>query len=197
MSESFIPMYDLESLTEPQRQEYLKAVCKHMGVPDNLNLVALTFVDDSDGPQRLVAYAKRGATENVRNNLKINIESLTSQMIGGSIVFTATAKSSTLSRQEVATGSKFVGDLQGTQLDDAIMTASTRALRRVTLQFVGAGVLDESEVTQRKVVHVTSAPLVSTPQPSVAPSSEPGKDITRLPRASEAAESRLPKVRRV
>jgi hypothetical protein len=178
MSDGFIPLYDLESLTEPQRQEYLKAVCKHMGVPDNLNLVALTYVDDGDGPSRLVPYAKRGATENVRNNLQIDIESLTSQMIGGSIVFTAIARSKPTGRREISTGSKFIDGLQGTQLDDSIMTAQTRALRRVTLQFIGAGVLDESEVNQRKTVHAVSAPIAPTPQPTVAPSSQPGKDIT-------------------
>jgi hypothetical protein len=188
MSENFLPMYDLESLTEPQRQEYLRAVCKHLGVPDNLNLIALTYVDETDGPARLVAYAKRGATEAVRNNLQIDVTSLTNQMIGGSIVFTATAKSKVTGRQEVATGSKWIDGLQGAQLDDAIMTASTRSLRRVTLQFMGAGVLDESEVSQRKTIHVQSAPQVVPPQPTVQPSSAPGKDVTetiKLPIAVE------------
>jgi len=178
MAENFIPMYDLESLNEAQRQDYVKAICKHLGVPDNLNLIALTYVDDAEGPSRLVAYAKRGATENVRNGLQINIESLTHQMIGGSIVFTAVAKSDKTGRREIATGSKWIEGLQGTQLDDAIMTAQTRALRRVTLQFIGAGVLDESEVNQRKVVHVTSVPAVFPPQSTVSPASGPGKDVT-------------------
>jgi hypothetical protein len=177
MAENFIPLYDLESLTEPQRQEYLKAVCKHLGVPDNLNLVALTYVDDTEGPSRLVPYAKRGATENVRNALQIDVTSLTNQMVNGSIVFTATATSKIKGRQEVAAGSKFIEGLQGAVLDDAIMTASTRALRRVTLQFIGAGVLDESEVNQRKTIHITSAPATPAPQPTVLPSSEPGKVV--------------------
>lgn len=181
MSDNFIPMYDLESLNETQRQDYLKAVCKHMGVPDNLNLVALIRQDDGEGPARLVAYAKRGATENVRNNLQINVISLTSQVVAGSIVFTATAVSKKTGRQEISTGSKYIEGATGKFLDDAIMTAQTRALRRVTLQFVGAGVLDESEVNQGKTVTV-SAPaaqiVLAAPQPTVTPSSAPGKDIT-------------------
>ena len=47
MPEKFIPLYDLESLTEPQRQQYVTALCKHIGVPDNLNLVALTYLDET------------------------------------------------------------------------------------------------------------------------------------------------------
>lgn len=185
MSENFIPLYDLESLSEAQRQDYIKAVCKHMGVPDNLNLVALTYVDETEGPSRLVPYAKRGATENVRNNLQIDVTSLTNQMVGGSVVFTATATSKKNGRQEISTGSKYIKDLAGTALDDAIMTAQTRALRRVTLQFVGAGVLDESEVNQRKIVHVSPA-IAQPAQSTVAPNSEPGKDITLIGPSSDS-----------
>lgn len=189
MTDSFIPMYDLESLNDQQRQDYIRNVCRHMGVPDNLNLVALTYVDDGEGPSRLVSYAKRGATENVRNTLDIKITSLTNQMIGGSIVFTATAVSGK-GRQEISTGSKFIDGLTGTALDDAIMTAQTRALRRVTLQFIGAGVLDESEVNQRKLVHTVSSPVAVTPQPTVQPASAPGKDVT--PEPEEAPSVILP-----
>ncbi len=181
MSEKFVPMYDLESLTEPQRTEYLKAVCLHMGVPDNLGLVSLTQLDDGEGPSRLVAYVKRGATEIVRDRLQINVTNLTHQMVGGSIVFTATATSHA-GHQEISTGSKYIDGLTGAPLDDAIMTAQTRALRRVTLQFIGAGVLDESEINQRKTVHIsvyaTGVPLPPTVQPFVAPNDAPGKDIT-------------------
>jgi hypothetical protein len=177
MPEKFIPLYDLESLTEPQRQEYLKAVCLHMGVPDNIGLVSLTQLDDGEGPSRLVAYVKRGATEIVRSKLQINVTNLTHQMVGGSIVFTATAIAVD-GHQEIATGSKYIDGLTGAPLDDAIMTASTRALRRATLQFIGAGVLDESEINQRKTIHAIAAPSVPTPQPTVQPSATPGKDIT-------------------
>jgi hypothetical protein len=180
MSHEFIPAYDLESLNEEQRQDYIKAVCKHMGVPDNLNLVALTRMDDGEGPSRLVAYAKRGATENVRDNLGIDVVSLTSQLLVGSIVFTATGKNAK-GRQEISTGAKYIEGLTGTRLDDAIMTAQTRATRRMTLQFVGAGVLDESEVHQGKTVTVqesTPGLALAAAQPTVQASSRPGKDIT-------------------
>src|ERR1035437_3274919 len=180
MPEKFIPLYDLESLTEPQRQEYLKAVCLHMGVPDNIGLVSLTQLDDGEGPSRLVAYVKRGATEIVRSKLQINVTNLTHQMVGGSIVFTATAIAVD-GHQEIATGSKYIDGLTGAPLDDAIMTASTRALRRATLQFIGAGVLDESEINQRKTIHAIAAPSVPPPQPTVQPSTGPGKDVTPEP----------------
>jgi hypothetical protein len=183
MSESFVPMYDLESLSEKQRQDYLRSLCKHLGVPDDLNLVSLVYIDDGDGPAHLVAYVKRGAAESIRSNLGIEIRSLLNQMVGGSIVFTATGVDKN-GRQEIAVGSKYIEGLSGSLLDDSIMTASTRALRRLAIQFTGTGILDESEVNQRKTVNVPvlkQSPLFAAPQPMVAPSSEPGKDITLTP----------------
>jgi hypothetical protein len=180
---TFVPLYDLESLNEQQRQDYIRNVCAHMGVPPELNLVMLTYLDeDGDGPRRLVAYAKRGATEIIRNNRGINITDLTNKEIGGSIVFTATAKDNT-GRQEMSTGSKWIKDLTGKDLDDAIMTSQTRACRRVTLQFVGAGVLDESEVNPSRPVATKETAFTGmavAPQPTVQPSSEPGKDVTAI-----------------
>jgi len=179
----FVPLYDLESLTEEQRQEYVRNVCNHMGVPPELNLVMLTYLDEEgEGPRRLVAYAKRGATEIIRNNRGINVTELSSKEIGGSIVFTATGKDAN-GRQEMSTGSKWIRDLAGKKLDDAIMASQTRATRRMTLQFVGAGVLDESEVNLREPVQLKETAFTSVataPQPSVQPSTEPGKDVTVL-----------------
>ena len=180
MSESFVPMYDLESLSEKQRQDYLKSLCRHLGVPEDLNLVSLVYIDDGDGPAHLVAYVKRGAAESIRSNLGVEVKSLVNQMVGGSIVFTATGVDKN-GRQEIAVGSKYVEGLSGSILDDSIMTASTRALRRLAIQFTGTGILDESEVNQRKTVNVPvlkQSPLFAAPQPTVVPSNEPGKDIT-------------------
>lgn len=180
---SFVPLYDLESLNEQQRQDYVRAVCNHMGVPPELNLVMLTYLDEGgDGPRRLVAYAKRGATEIVRNNRGINITDLRQDKIGGSIVWTATGKDST-GRQEMSSGAKYIEALTGKELDDAIMTAQTRACRRMTLQFVGAGVLDESEVNPSRPVatkETAFASMAVAPQPTAQPSNEPGKDVTMI-----------------
>ncbi len=175
---SFVPLYNLEALNEQQRQDYVKAVCNHMGVPPELNLVMLTYLDENEGPRRLVAYAKRGATEIIRSNRGINVTNLDSKQIGGSLVFTATGKDNT-GRQEMSTGSKYIDGLKGKELDDAIMTAQTRACRRMTLQFVGAGVLDESEVNPNaptSIVNTTSIPVA--PLPVAVPNNEPGKDAT-------------------
>jgi hypothetical protein len=186
---SFIPLYDVESLNEQQRQDYIKNVCNHMGVPPELNLVMLTYLDENEGPRRLVAYAKRGATEIIRNNRGIHVTDLRQERIGGSVVWTATGKDNT-GRQEMSSGAKYIDGLIGKDLDDAIMTAQTRACRRMTLQFVGAGVLDESEVNPAKAIQLKETSLsgmTAAPQPTVQPSNEPGKDITLIGPSQDAA----------
>ncbi|HZS43398.1 MAG TPA: hypothetical protein VFA52_04405 [Candidatus Paceibacterota bacterium] len=176
-SPEFIPIYNLDALSEQQRQDYIKAVCNYIGVPPELNLVMLAYIDEGDGPKRLVAYAKRGATEIIRNSRGINIINLTHDVVGGSIVFTATAKDSN-GRQEISTGAKWIKDLSGKALDDAIMTAQTRACRRVTLQFVGAGILDESEINPSisvSSIETKFGEMSNFSQPTLAPNSEPAK----------------------
>lgn len=176
----FIPIYDLESLTEEQRMQYVTDLCAHLKVPDNLNLVMLGYLDDRTGPRRLVAFVKRGATEIIRKNNGIDIINVTHSEVRGSFVVTATAKDKD-NHQEVAIGSKFIANLSGIELDDAIMTADTRAKQRVTLQFVGAGVLDESEVNPKEAVQLkNTTPIAVNPTPSVQISDAPGKDVTGL-----------------
>src|SRR5579885_3054304 len=80
-SPEFIPIYNLDALSEQQRQDYIKAVCNYIGVPPELNLVMLAYIDEGDGPKRLVAYAKRGATEIIRNSRGINIINLTHDVV--------------------------------------------------------------------------------------------------------------------
>jgi len=183
MSKKFIPIYDLSNLTEEQKQEYVGAVCDHLEVPKELNLVRLIWSDEGDGARRQVAYVLKGATDIIREKRKITTESLTSQIVQGSVVFTATGKDKE-GRQEIAVGSAFIGNAIGKNLDNAIMTAQTRATRRMTIQFVGGGVLDESEVnsftTNIASQSIPLAQLSLAPAPSVMPSSEPGKDITEI-----------------
>ena len=179
----FVPIYDLSNLTEQQKQDYVSAVCGHLEIPKELNLVRLIWSDEGDGARRQVAYVLKGATDIIREKRKITTESLTSQIIQGSVVFMATGKDST-GRQEIAVGSAFIDGIKGKGLDNAIMISQTRATRRMTLQFVGGGVLDESEIISATTnIASQSTPLSQltlAPPPSVTPSSEPGKDITPI-----------------
>jgi hypothetical protein len=182
MSKKFVPMYDLSSLNEEQRQGYVEALCEHLGLRPELGLVRLIWDDDGSTNRKLVAYVLKGGTDIIRANRKITTKSLTNTMLGGAVTFTCTGEDIE-NRQEIAVGSKSIDGLQGKALDDAVMTAQTRATRRMTLQFVGGGVLDESEVNQATTnLNSQSTPLaelaLAAPQPTVKVNDEPGVDVT-------------------
>jgi hypothetical protein len=181
--------HDLSKLTPEEVKTYLADVSEFIGLDPALNGLDTIWMQNENGPgQSLVVYARRGTAEILREIHGIDVVSLTNQMVKDSIVFTAVGKSNgEIPRQEVATGSKYIGGLQGKALDDAIMTASTRALRRLTMQFTKLGILDESEV--RATVGDTSnpaagaalsgSPLVIPPMPTVT-NNAPGRDITPI-----------------
>lgn len=178
--------HDLSKLSVEQTAQYLRDVSEFIGLDPDLNGLDTIWMDNETGPGKsLVVYARRGTAEILRNNRGIEVSSLTDKEIKGSLVFTATGKDKT-GRQEIATGSKNISNVNGKQLDDAIMTASTRALRRLTMQFTSLGILDESEV--KATVSDTSnpaagaslagSPVVFPPAPSVPANNAPGRDIT-------------------
>ncbi len=178
--------HDLSKLSVEQTAQYLRDVSEFIGLDPDLNGLDTIWMDNETGPGKsLVVYARRGTAEILRNNRGIEVSSLTDKEIKGSLVFTATGKDKT-GRQEIATGSKNISNVSGKQLDDAIMTASTRALRRLTMQFTSLGILDESEV--KAVVGDMSNPaagatlagsaVVLPPAPTVPANNAPGRDVT-------------------
>jgi hypothetical protein len=189
-------IHDLSRLSTEELEQYKRDVSAYIGLPGELNGLDTIWMDNESGPGRsLVLYARRGTAEVLRNNLGIEVTSLTDKMVNGSIVFTATGKNGK-GRQEIATGSKYLGALIGKVLDDAVMTASTRALRRLTMQFTSLGLLDQSEV--EAVVSDLSNPAAAAtlagspmviPAP-VAANNAPGK-VVEAP-APQSGQNDLP-----
>ena len=178
--------HDLSKLSAEELTQYLRDVSEFIGLDPDLNGLDTIWMDNENGPGRsLVVYARRGTAEILRESNEIQVSSLTHEKVSDSIVFTAIGKSGT-GRQEIATGSKSISGLTGKALDNAIMTASTRALRRLTMQFTKLGILDESEI---EAVHNTApnpaagvelagSPVVIPPAPAVV-NNAPGKDVTK------------------
>ena len=180
--------HDLHLLSKEELTQYLRDVSSFIGLDPDLNGLDVIYMPNETGAgQSLVVYARRGTCEILRNLLGIDVEELTDKVINGPIVFTAKGRNKE-GRKEQAVGSKFIGNLTGKALDDAIMTSSTRSLRRLTLQFTTLGILDESEVVAvvgQQVNPAASAQLASgstlppafLPPPSVPANNAPGKAI--------------------
>ncbi len=186
----FTPMYDLESLTEDQRKLYYLSACEYFKVPPELNLLAFFYMDSGEGKRNLVLYAKKGATDIIRGNLQISTISLEQANGPGYVSWVVKGQDKT-GRVEQAVGSASIEGLRGQALASQVMIAQTRATRRMTLQFVGGGLLDESELhgvlTDINRADSPLATLSTIPapiQPTVKPNTDPGKDIT--PKTEEA-----------
>src|SRR6266704_427845 len=191
-------MANLNDLTNEQRESHRKAVCVAIGLDPNPDLGHLDYIwmNQEDGTKSLVLYAKRGTTELLRDINGIDIKSLDQHDGPGYVSFKATATNKK-GRQEIAVGAHETEGLKGKRLADSIATAQTRALRRVTLQFAGHGILDESEVNVQSVstiapsaslAQLAGSPAVMPP-PQAAPSQVPGRDVTPAPSQNETPAS--------
>lgn len=175
-STNFVPMYDLEHLDENQRASYYKDACDLLGIPANLNLLAYISMTVGDTGRHLVLYAKKGATDLIRQNRGISTTALEAikDLVPGQVCFVAVGRDKE-NREERAIGTASIEGLRGKDLSDAIMIAQTRATRRMTLQFVGGGVLDESELPSNTTSLTNSNAALDAiiTQPVVVPNSTP------------------------
>ena len=184
MSKKFSIIHDLGPLSESERKQYLIDASEFFGLDPSLNALDAIWMDGGDGARRLIPYARRGTTDILREIHGIHVLSLTQHDGPGYVSFTAIGKTRS-GRQEIAVGAAATEGLRGDKLAAAIATGQTRALRRLTLQAVGGGILDESELNQTTVdinranTSLASMATLPAPQPTVTPNAEAGKDVTK------------------
>lgn len=151
---------DLSKLTIPQRTEYYGNVCRSLG----LNPLTKPF-DYISLNGKLVLYAKRDCTDQLRSIKKISIQITCREKIEDVYIVTARAKNDE-GREDESTGAVNIAGLKGDNLANAMMKAETKAKRRVTLSICGLGLLDESEI---ETIPQTSRAVEAEPE---APASD-------------------------
>jgi hypothetical protein len=131
---------DLAALTEAQRVSYYNSLCRSLGLnPLTQPFQYLTLQG------KLILYARRDATEQLRKIHGVSIERLEKERHDDLYVVTAYARDAS-GRTDASTGAVPLGTLKGEALANAIMKCETKAKRRVTLSICGLGLLDETEV---------------------------------------------------
>lgn len=130
---------DLSKLTPAQRLDYYRRVCESLG----LNPYSKPF-DYLNLGGKLVLYARKDATEQLRRINGVSVEITGRELQGDIYVVTARARDKH-GRTDEAIGAVYVGGLKGDALANAYMKAETKAKRRVTLSICGLGWLDETE----------------------------------------------------
>lgn len=165
--EQVVMQGDLSKLNPMQRVTYYHRVCESMG----LNPYTRPF-DYISLNGKLTLYAKKDATEQLRQVKKISIVGLEGKFIDD--LYIVTAKATTADgRSDLATGAVSIRNLGGDAKANALMKAETKAKRRVTLSISGMGFTDESEIdsipSARLVdVDVVTGEINDTRQQSIA-----------------------------
>jgi CheY-specific phosphatase CheX len=93
---------------------------------------------------KLTLYARRDATDQLRQLHKVSIEIVAREVVEDCYV--VTARATTPIRQDESIGAVNIAGLKGDVRANAMMKAETKAKRRVTLSICGLGMLDETEV---------------------------------------------------
>jgi hypothetical protein len=131
---------DLAQLSPEQRLGYYQKVCESVGV--NHLTKPFEYITLNS---KLVLYAKRDATDQLRKIHNVSIEIVAREKIGDIYVVTARAKLPS-GRTDESTGAVSLNVSKGDALANLFMKAETKAKRRVTLSICGLGFLDETEV---------------------------------------------------
>ena len=131
---------DLGSLTPSERLHYYVSVCTSVGL--NAATQPFSYLTLNG---KLVLYANKGASEQLRAIHNVSIAIKTRELVEGCYVVTATA---TLSdgRTDESIGAVSLEGLKGEARANALMKCETKSKRRVTLSICGLSLLDESEI---------------------------------------------------
>lgn len=138
---------DYSKLSAAEREEFIRSVCADLNIPVGLRLIGFAWMNQPDGSRSMVPYAKRGATDRIRAKHSVSLYDLVRVEIDGCVAFKAYGQDGQ-GRKEVAIGAAPApSSTKGEAFASAVMTAETRAGRRLTLKFAGLGLLDESEIS--------------------------------------------------
>jgi hypothetical protein len=168
---------DLSKLTVEERNSYYRRVCESTGL--NPLTRPLEYIPLGG---KLVLYARKDATDQLRTIHKISVDELTTAERDGVFVVTVKVRNSE-GRTDMATGAVPIANLKGEALANAMMKAETKSKRRATLSIAGLGLLDETELeTIPELKKLRPPPTPSRPIPKHDP--ETGEIHDSLPEHS-------------
>jgi hypothetical protein len=138
--EAVIARGDIANLTAEERARYYTKVCESVG----LNPMTRPF-EYITLNSKLTLYARKDATDQLRQIHKVSVIDLTESEREGVFVVTAKVQNGE-GRTDIAKGAVNINGLKGEALANALMKAETKAKRRATLSICGLGFLDETEI---------------------------------------------------
>jgi hypothetical protein len=184
--EQVVVVGDLTNMNAAQRVAYYKSVCESLG----LNPLTKPF-DYLYLNKKLILYARKDATEQLRRLYGVSITRLDTVVAEGVYIATAYAQTAD-GRVDSDIGAVSIQGLTGEAKSNAMMKAITKAKRRVTLSVCGLGWLDETEVdsipgAQPSVVNIETGEVVEGQVTELAAEPDYDAEYARLCRKAKDA----------
>lgn len=131
---------DLKALDPGQRVEYVRAVCRSLGLNHLTRPFEYVLLQG-----RLTLYARKDATDQLRRIYGVSVTKVEEEWRGDLLIVRTYVEDRT-GRKDQGRAAVVVGSLKGEALCNALMKAETKSKRRATLSLCGLGFLDETEV---------------------------------------------------
>lgn len=131
---------DLSKLTQIQKVQYYTTYCSRLGLDPATQPFKLLKLNG-----REVLYCDRSGTQQLSNKNKVSHAISAREIVNECYVVTAKA-STPDGRSTESIGAVNISGYKGDMLCNAMMKAETKAKRRATLDLLGLGILDESEI---------------------------------------------------
>ncbi|MCP4900187.1 MAG: hypothetical protein GY906_24715 [bacterium] len=182
---------DISNLDVTKRSRFLYRLAEKLKLDPFARPFDLIHVKKPDGSKKLIIYANKSASDQIRERDNLSVECLEEgplvigDHVDDSIYIFRVKISNPEGRTEFNVGAVSLAGLDGEDKANAIMKGWTKASRRATLGFAGLGFPDESEVGSIPgTVTVTPGegkPVINTP-PAVE-----AQVTSSLPRASSSS----------
>jgi hypothetical protein len=150
---------DLSGLNEDQKKEYYLYRCKQVGLDPAAKPFDLLTLN---GKQ--ILYANASATQQLCALHKLSTQITHRERVDG-IYLVSVRVTGSDGRVSENQGAVDVGNLVGERLANAILKATTKAIRRSVLAHCGLGMLDETEVETIPQARVEPMVVTETPAP--------------------------------
>ena len=179
MIESLVLKGDLSGLSSKQKVEYYRIMCKRVGLDPTTQPFKLLNLS---GKQ--VMYCDRSGTQQLNKIHKISHEKLSEKEFHDVFIVSMRAKMPD-GRFTDSIGAVNISNKKGDDLANALMKAETKSKRRATLDLLGLGILDESEL--ETIPNVKVIPLVSSVNEILDDSIPDGAIPEQLPKVESQA----------
>jgi hypothetical protein len=131
---------DISKLSPQQRVHYYRQFCEKLGLDPLSQPFRILRLHGKE-----ILYCDRGGAQQLNKLHRVSHEIKARETVNACYVVTAQA-STPDGRKTESIGAVPIGNMKGEDLCNAMMKAETKAKRRATLDLLGLGILDETEV---------------------------------------------------